>query len=236
VKQKPVHPALEPYLEGKVILIDKPLHWTSFDAVKKVRILTGIMKVGHAGTLDPLATGLLIICTGKFTKKINEYMGMEKEYTGSITIGATTPTYDLESEPVNHQSTDHITEEQLHDATAQFTGSIMQVPPLFSAIKKDGKPLYLLARKGEDYVPEPRPVTISTFEITRIALPQVYFRVVCSTGTYIRSLANDYGKALGTGAHLSSLCRTRIGNFTLEAAQSLEGFENEIKALKTMTV
>ncbi len=232
MKQKPVHPALEPYLEGKVLLIDKPLHWTSFDAVKKIRILTGISKIGHAGTLDPLATGLLIICTGKFTKKINEYMGMEKEYTGSFTLGASTPTYDLESEPQHPCDISGITEEQLHTATAAFTGDILQVPPAHSAIKKDGKPVYLAARKGQEVALEPRPIRISSFEISSVALPKVYFRVVCSTGTYIRSLANDYGKALGVGAYLSGLCRTRIGHFKLEEAQTLAQFEEEITRLK----
>lgn len=232
MKQKPIHPALEPYLEGKVLLIHKPLHWTSFDAVKKIRILTRISKIGHAGTLDPLATGLLIICTGKFTKKINEYMGMEKEYTGSFTLGASTPTYDLESEPQNQCDVSGITDAQLHAATAAFTGDILQVPPAHSAIKKEGKPVYLAARKGQEVALEPRPVRISTFEITGIHMPVVYFRVVCSTGTYIRSLANDYGKALGVGAYLSSLCRTRIGPFRLEDAQTLEQFEQEIEQLK----
>lgn len=232
MKQKPVHTSMEPFLEGKVLLIDKPLHWTSFDAVKKVRILTGISKVGHAGTLDPLATGLLIICTGKFTKKINEYMGMEKEYTGSFTLGAITATYDLESEETHHKDISHLTAEMIRQATIPFTGRILQVPPIHSAIKKEGKPVYLAARKGEDIVLEPRPVTIFEFEITSIELPKVEFRVVCSTGTYIRSLANDFGKELGVGAYLSKLCRTRIGNFPLTEAQSLQQFEAEIKILK----
>ncbi|WP_153800705.1 tRNA pseudouridine(55) synthase TruB [Foetidibacter luteolus] len=232
MKQKPIHPALQPYLDGKVILIDKPLHWTSFDAVKKIRILTRISKIGHAGTLDPLATGLLIICTGKFTKKINEYMGMEKEYTGTFTLGAVTPTYDLESVPENIKDTSHITAELLKETTKQFTGVIQQVPPMHSAIKKDGKPVYLMARKGIEVQLEPRPVTIKEFEITKLNMPLVEFRVVCSTGTYIRSLANDFGKALGVGAYLSKLCRTRIGMFGLPEAQSLEDFEKEITALK----
>jgi len=232
MKQKPVHPAMQPYLEGKVLLIDKPLHWTSFDAVKKVRILTGVSKVGHAGTLDPLATGLLIICTGKYTKKINEYMGMEKEYTGSFTLGAVTASYDLESEATNHADISHLTNEMIHAATIPFTGNILQVPPKHSAIKKDGKPVYLAARKGEDVVLEPRPVTISTFEITAIHLPVIEFRVVCSTGTYIRSLAHDFGKQLGVGAYLSSLRRTRIGEFLAADASSLTDFETTIKALK----
>lgn len=232
MKQKPIHPALPSYLEGKVLLINKPLHWTSFDAVKKIRILTKISKIGHAGTLDPLAAGLLIICTGKFTKKINEYMGMEKEYTGSITLGATTQTYDLESEPENVVNIAHVTDEEVHAATKNFTGEILQIPPAHSAIKKEGKPVYLAARKGEEVKLEPRPVTIKLFEITNIELPKVYFKVVCSTGTYIRSLANDYGKTLNVGGYLSSLCRTRIGEFKLEDAQTLGEFEAEIAAVK----
>jgi len=232
MKQRPVHEALQSFLEGKVILINKPLRWTSFDAVKKVRILTGVSKVGHAGTLDPLATGLLIVCTGKFTKKITEYMGMEKEYTGSITLGAGTPTFDLESAPGNFKSVENITEENLFAAASTFTGNIMQVPPIHSAIKKDGKKLYELARKGKEVVAEPRPVTISVFELTKIEMPVVYFRVVCSTGTYIRSLANDFGAALGCGGYLSSLCRTKIGNFSVEDAYTPQSFEAYIQQLK----
>jgi tRNA pseudouridine55 synthase len=231
MKQKPVHPAMEPYLEGKVLLLDKPLEWTSFDVVRKIRNLTRIMKVGHAGTLDPLATGLLIVCTGKFTKKINEYMGMEKEYTGTFTLGATTPTYDLESEPQDHKDIDHLTAENIHAATAAFTGEIMQVPPIHSAIKQDGKPVYLAARKGIDVKMEPRPVTIHSFTIEKIELPVVHFRVVCSTGTYIRSLANDFGAALGVGGYMSSLRRTRIGSFHVDDAKQLEAFEEEIRQL-----
>ena len=218
--------------EGKVILMDKPLEWTSFDVVRKIRNLTRTKKVGHAGTLDPLATGLLIVCTGKFTKKINEYMAQEKEYTGTITLGATTPTYDLESEPVAFSSCDKLSESEIRDATKAFTGAILQVPPIHSAIKKEGKRVYELARKGIDVQLEPRPVTISVFEITRIALPEVDFRVVCSTGTYIRSLAHDFGAALGCGGYLSKLCRTRIGAFLLEDAYSMESFEKEVKAIR----
>lgn len=215
--------------EGKVLLIDKPLEWTSFDVVRKIRSTLRIKKVGHAGTLDPLATGLLIVCTGKFTKKINEYMAQEKEYTGSFTLGATTPTYDLESEPGNFADYSAVTAAQLQQATLPFTGSIQQIPPAHSAIKKDGKRVYELARKGIDVVLDPRTVHIHTFEITHIALPVVNFRVVCSTGTYIRSLANDYGKALGCGAYLSSLRRTRIGDFTVNDAMSVEQFVESIK-------
>ncbi|MBL7743268.1 MAG: tRNA pseudouridine(55) synthase TruB [Chitinophagaceae bacterium] len=214
--------------EGKVLLINKPLRWTSFDAVQKIRNLIKIKKVGHAGTLDPLATGLLIICTGKFTKKINEYMAKEKEYTGTFTLGAVTPTYDLESEPGNFRSTAGITEEAIKNAIEQFTGEIMQVPPAHSAIKIDGKRVYELARQGKEVKIEPRKVTITEFEITNIEMPVVHFRVVCSTGTYIRSLANDFGAALGCGAYLSNLCRTRIGEFKLEDAMSLEEFAGKV--------
>lgn len=212
------------YLDGQVLLIDKPLEWTSFDAVNKLRyairknLNIKKIKVGHAGTLDPLATGLLIICTGKFTKKINEYMGQEKEYTGIIRLGGTTPSYDLESEIDKVYPTEHITEEAIRHATAQFTGDIEQVPPLFSAIKKDGERAYELARKGEDVKLKSRVVNIREFEITHIESNDVHFRVSCSKGTYIRSLANDFGKALGSGAHLAKLRRTRIGEFSVEDA------------------
>ncbi len=222
----------EDYLNGKVLLIDKPLTWTSFDAVKKVRILTGVSKVGHAGTLDPLATGLLIICTGKFTKKINEYMAAEKEYTGTFTLGATTPTYDLESVPVPKADYSDVSSEMIMGATQQFTGTIMQTPPAHSAIKKSGTPAYILARKGKEVKMDPRPITISSFEITAIQLPVVQFKVICSTGTYIRSLANDFGEALGCGAYLSSLRRTRIGTFNVDDALTIEKFTEQIQVLK----
>ena len=231
MKQRPLPAAMLPYLEGKVLLIDKPLQWTSFDIVRKVRNLTRITKVGHAGTLDPLATGLLIVCTGKFTKKISEYMGMEKEYTGTFTLGATTPTYDLESAPENIKDISGLTEEVIRAACKQFTGEILQVPPQHSAIKKEGKPVYLSARKGIEVILEPRPVTIYSFEIEKIALPIVSFKVTCSTGTYIRSLANDFGAALGVGAYMSSLRRTRIGLFQATDAMQMEDFANEVQKL-----
>ncbi len=218
--------------EGKVLLFDKPLQWTSFDLVRKVRNLIRIKKVGHAGTLDPLATGLLIVCTGKFTKKINEYMGMEKEYVGTFTLGSTTPSYDLETEPTDFKDTAHLTEEVIIEATKQFTGDIMQMPPQHSAIKKDGKPLYLSARQGIEVKVDARPVSIKEFVITKIEMPVVHFKVVCSTGTYIRSLANDFGAALGVGGYMSSLCRTRIGIFKNEDALTIEQFEQEVRALK----
>lgn len=220
------------FTEGQVLLIDKPLEWTSFDVVAKVRNTIKIKKVGHAGTLDPLATGLLILCTGKFTKKINEYQAREKEYTGTFTIASTTPTYDLESQPENFKDYSFVTKELIEETTHQFIGDIMQVPPTHSAIKRDGKPVYILARKGIDVVLDPRPVTIKEFEITSVDLPVIGFRVVCSTGTYIRSLAHDFGKTLGCGAHLSKLCRTRIGEFTLNEARSLEQTLEWIKEVK----
>lgn len=217
------------YTEGQVLLINKPLRWTSFDAVRKIRYLTKTKKVGHAGTLDPLATGLLIVCTGKFTKKINEYMAQEKEYTGTITLGATTPTYDLESEPQDFKPFENITAEQLEETAQTFTGLIQQVPPIHSAIKKEGKRVYELARRGVEVKLEPRPVTISVFEIVKTELPVIHFRVVCSTGTYIRSLANDFGEKLGCGGYLSSLCRTRIGDFLLQDALTIEELEKKIR-------
>ena len=215
--------------QGQVLLINKPLYWTSFDAVRKIRNLVGIKKVGHAGTLDPLATGLLIICTGKFTKKINEYMAQEKEYTGTFTIGAVTPTYDLESKPENFKSIENISEKKIQDAIKKFVGDIKQVPPAHSAIRVQGKRVYELARKGKEVNLEPREVFIKEFEVSEFNLPKVHFRVVCSTGTYIRSLANDFGKQLDCGAYLSSLCRTRIGEFKLEDALSIEEFENSLQ-------
>lgn len=226
----PIDPAIQlPYAEGKVILLDKPLHWTSFDVIRKLRSILQIKKIGHAGTLDPLATGLLIVCTGKFTKKINEYMAQEKEYTGSFTLGAVTPTYDLESQPEQQKDFSFVTEQLLKQTTHQFIGEIEQLPPVYSAIKKDGVALYELARRGVDVKLEPRKVTITSFEITGIQLPVVEFKVVCSTGTYIRSLANDFGEKLGCGAYLSSLCRTRIGEFTLDGSVTMEDFEKLIR-------
>ena len=231
LKQKPIPAALTPFLEGKVLLLDKPIGWTSFNMVQKVRHLTKVTKVGHAGTLDPLATGLLIICTGKFTKQINTYMGMTKEYTGTLVIGATTPTYDLESEPENFQPIDHITEEQIKAATKQFVGAILQMPPQHSAIKKDGKRLYESARQGIEVKVDPRPITIESFEITHIDLPKIDFKVVCSTGTYIRSLVKDFGDALGVGAYMSALRRTKIGAFHVEDAMQWENLQKDIEQL-----
>ena len=231
LKQKPIPAALTPFLEGKVLLLDKPIGWTSFNMVQKVRYLTRVTKVGHAGTLDPLATGLLIICTGKYTKQINTYMGMTKEYTGTLVIGATTPTYDLESEPENFKNIDHISAEQIQLATLQFVGPILQMPPQHSAIKKDGKRLYESARQGIEVKVDPRPITIESFEITSIDLPTINFKVVCSTGTYIRSLVKDFGDALGVGAYMSALRRTRIGDFKIEEAIQWEDLQKEIECL-----
>lgn len=211
------------------MLIDKPLKWTSFDVVRKLRALLKIRKIGHAGTLDPLATGLLILCTGKWTKRINDYMAQEKEYTGTFTLGATTASYDLETQPVPVKEVTGMDEASIRAAVQPFTGEIMQVPPAHSAIKKDGKRVYELARRGETVILEPRKITIHVFEITAIDLPVVSFRVVCSTGTYIRSLAHDFGASLGCGAYLSSLCRTRIGRFELKDAMSIPEAEEKIK-------
>ena len=231
MKQKPIPDALMPYLEGKVLLLDKPIGWTSFDLVKKLRNLTRVIKVGHAGTLDPLATGLMIVCTGKFTKSIDGYMGMQKEYMGSMVLGATTPTYDLESEPENFKSTEALTTEAIQKATMPFIGEIFQMPPQHSAIKKDGRRLYESARLGIEVKVDPRKVTIESFEITKIDLPQVEFKVVCSTGTYIRSLVKDFGEALQVGAYMSALRRTRIGEFKIEDTRLWQDIEAEVHAL-----
>jgi tRNA pseudouridine55 synthase len=214
--------------EGQVLLINKPYDWTSFDVVRKIRSLLKIKKIGHAGTLDPLATGLLILCTGKYTKKINEYMAREKEYTGTIVIGATTPTYDLESIPQNFKDCSHITSEDVANAASFFTGDILQVPPIYSAIKKDGKRAYELARRGHEIELEARPVRVSEFSTTLVH-PEIHFKIVCSTGTYIRSMANDLGQKLGCGGYLSALCRTRIGEFQLKDAWTMDETEQKIK-------
>lgn len=218
--------------EGRLLLIDKPLDWTSFDIVRKIRNIVKIKKVGHAGTLDPLATGLLIVCTGKFTKKITDYMAQEKEYTGSITLGAVTPTYDLESEPGDFKPINTIGEEQIQETAKKFTGEILQTPPIHSAIKQKGKPVYLMARKGVDVVLEPRKITIKEFEITAVEMPVISFRVVCTTGTYIRSLANDFGAALSCGGYLSGLRRTRIGSFKVEDAIGIDEFTRSFSQKK----
>lgn len=233
---------------GEVLLIHKPLTWTSFQVVNKMKWLIqngerraesgeknsqlptphSRLKIGHAGTLDPLATGLLIVCTGKQTKNIESYQAQEKEYTGTFYIGATTACFDLEKEIDATYPTEHITDELIRATTKQFTGTIQQTPPLYSAIKIDGKRAYDIARAGETAEIKPKEITISVFEITRIALPEVDFRVVCSKGTYIRSLARDFGLALNSGAHLTALCRTRIGEYKLSDAMSIEEFEKSL--------
>ncbi len=224
----------EDFQNGQVLLIDKPLQWTSFQAVNKLKWLLksnlGLkkIKIGHAGTLDPLATGLLIVCTGKFTKRISEIQGQEKEYTGTFTIGATTPSHDLETEIDQVYSTSHLNDDILQETTLQFIGEISQQPPIYSAIKKDGKRLYEHARAGTSVEIEFRKTTIYEFELTRIDLPEVDFRVVCSKGTYIRSLAYDFGKALNSGAHLSALRRTRIGDYDVKSAIEVENFEQTL--------
>ncbi|MEQ5790245.1 tRNA pseudouridine(55) synthase TruB [Muricauda sp. NFXS6] len=225
----------EDFLNGQILLIDKPLEWTSFQAVNAlkwaIRKKFGLkkIKIGHAGTLDPLATGLLIICTGKFTKKIPELQGQVKEYTGTFTLGATTPSYDLETEVNETFTTDHITDASIKEATQQFLGEIDQVPPIFSALKKDGKRLYELAREGKQVEIKSRKIEILEFEITKISLPEVAFRVVCSKGTYIRSLAHDFGKALDSGAYLSELRRTKIGDFNVNNATSPNVFKENLE-------
>ncbi len=226
---------VEDFKDGQVLLIDKPLEWTSFQVVNKLRwhikkhFNLKKIKVGHAGTLDPLATGLLIICTGKQTKSIETYQGQIKEYTGTFTIGSTTPSYDLETEINETYPVEHITSELIHETTSKFIGKIQQKPPIFSAIKKDGKRLYELARAGKTTEIKSREIEIKEFEITNIEFPKAEFRVVCSKGTYIRSLAHDFGIALNSGAHLSSLRRTKIGDFSVDKAQSIDEFISLLK-------
>ncbi|AWH73664.1 tRNA pseudouridine(55) synthase TruB [Dokdonia sp. Dokd-P16] len=227
------------FRDGQVLIFDKPLEWTSFQLVNKVRWLIRKnrnikkIKVGHAGTLDPLATGLMIICTGKFTKRLHEFVGQEKEYTGTIVLGGTTPSYDLETEVDQTFSTEHITDEDIYAFAKAYQGNIMQRPPVFSALKKEGKRLYEFARAGEEVDIPKREINISSFEITRIAMPEVDFKVRCSKGTYIRSLAFDFGEGLKSGAHLSALRRTKIGDYNVDDAQSLDGFIAEITAGST---
>lgn len=211
--------------EGRVLLVNKPLQWTSFDVVNKLRYKLKMKKIGHAGTLDPLATGLLIICTGKFTKRIEEFQAQEKEYTGEFVIGQTTPSHDLETEVSQAVDCSQLRDEQIYAAAKKLTGTLQQIPPLHSAIKVDGKRAYKFARKGKEIELKPREVTVSVFEITKIQIPVIGFRIVCSKGTYIRSLARDFGNDLRVGAYLSSLCRTRIGDFKLADAKTLEEIE-----------
>ncbi len=226
-----MEPTINIFEQGQMLLIDKPMDWTSFDVVRKLRGQVKTKKIGHAGTLDPLATGLLILCTGKYTKRINEYMAQEKEYTGTVTFGASTPTYDLESEPQPQKDPSFVTHELLAETIMrQFTGEIWQVPPAHSAIKVGGQRVYELARKGKEVKLEPRRVVIKAFEITSWQLPVLGFRVVCTTGTYIRSLANDLGAVLGCGGYLSSLRRTRIGEYRVDDALTMETAREYIQA------
>ncbi len=218
----------EPY--GEVFLIDKPLEWTSFDVVKKVRNTLKIKKVGHAGTLDPLATGLLIVCAGKMTKQIEKFMGQEKEYTGTFELGSTTESYDLEKPVIHQAETDHLSLSEVKNAMEKFTGEIQQIPPMHSAIKVDGKRVYEAARKGKVVQIDPRPVVIKEFELVKFKNPTIHFRVVCFKGTYIRSLARDLGEELKVGAYMSSLIRTRIGDYKLEDALALPELIENIKA------
>ena len=225
---------VQDYLDGQLLLIDKPLEWTSFQVVNKLRwhirqaFNLKKIKVGHAGTLDPLATGLLIICTGKMTKQIDTFQGQIKTYTGTFILGSTTPSYDLETAIDQEFPTAHITPELIHETTKKFIGKIDQFPPVFSALKKEGKRLYEFARAGEAVKIDSRKVTINAFEITNIEGLTVDFSVTCSKGTYIRSLAYDFGKALGSGAHLSALRRTKIGDFSVEKAISIDEFISEL--------
>ncbi len=216
------------FVGGAMLLVNKPQNWTSFDVVNKIRyhlkkaLSIKKIKVGHAGTLDPMATGLLLICTGKATKNLADFQNLSKEYTGTMTLGATTPSYDAETEIDQQYPIQHITIEQIEQARQQFVGPLEQIPPMFSAIKVDGQPLYKKARKGETIAIAPRPVHIYELEWTRIALPEIDFRVACSKGTYIRSLAHDFGRALDSGAYLSALCRTRVGDYRIEDAWELD--------------
>lgn len=229
------------FVEGDVLLVNKPLEWTSFDAINKIKCLIkhhlGLKKtkVGHAGTLDPLATGLLIVCVGKFTKKIDDYQAQEKEYTGTFVLGKTTPSSDLETKIDAEYPTEHINEELINSMIPKFIGEIDQTPPLFSAKKIHGERAYELARRGENIELPSRKIEITRFEITRIELPEIDFKVVCSKGTYIRALARDFGKALQSGAYLKALCRTRIGEFKLEDAYSLDDIEQIVLNQKDKT-
>jgi tRNA pseudouridine55 synthase len=227
---------VQDFLDGQILLINKPLGWTSFDVVKKIKNLIRTkyslkkLKVGHAGTLDPLASGLLIVCTGKFTKRISELQGQAKIYTGDITLGGTTPSYDLETEIDTKFETNHITENLIKETTAQFIGEIEQKPPIFSALKRGGERLYEKARRGESFEIEARKVSVHSFYIKIIEMPKVSFEIKCSKGTYIRSIAYDFGTALNTGAHLSKLCRTAIGNYQLADALDVSDFEKQLNS------
>ena len=227
---------VQDFLDGQILLINKPLGWTSFDVVKKIKNLIRTkyslkkLKVGHAGTLDPLAIGLLIVCTGKFTKRISELQGQAKVYTGDITLGETTPSYDLETEIDTKFETNHITENLIKETTTQFIGEIEQKPPIFSALKRGGERLYEKARRGESFEIQARKVSVHSFDIKTIEMPKVSFEIKCSKGTYIRSIAYDFGTALNSGAHLSKLCRTAIGDYKLGDALDVSDFEKQLNS------
>jgi tRNA pseudouridine55 synthase len=214
--------------KGEEILIDKPFGWSSFKVVYEIRNSIGWLKIGHAGTLDPFATGLLILCTGKKTKSISEFQDLEKTYSGTITLGKATPSMDLETEIIYEKPFSHITEDQIYLLKEEFTGKIMQIPPMYSAIKQNGKNLYKLARKGKTVERQPRQINISGFNITKIQLPVVHFEIICSKGTYLRVIANDFGEKLGCGGVLSSLRRSKIGDFSVENALSVEEFKERL--------
>lgn len=224
----------EDFESGVVLLINKEINWTSFDVVKKIKNLLKEkfsfkkIKVGHAGTLDPLATGLLVVCTGKSTKMISEIQNQKKEYTGELTMGATTPSYDLETEIDNRYDISNISESDIFSKTKLFIGEVFQKPPIFSAIKVKGERLYEKARRGEKINIKKRKITIYNFKLTKILLPKIHFIIECSKGTYIRSIAHDFGKSLNNGAYLSKLVRTKIGEFDLKDAKSIIEFENEL--------
>jgi tRNA pseudouridine55 synthase len=217
------------FQQGEVLLIDKPREWTSFDVVNKLRYQIKIKKIGHAGTLDPLATGLLILCTGRMTKQIDTFQAQEKEYEGTLVLGKTTPSIDLETDFDSESATDHLTPAILEESKKAFTGSIQQIPPMYSAVKVDGQPVYKKARKGKEVVLQPRQVEVSVFEIDTHHLPEVHFRIVCSKGTYIRSLVRDFGEKLGVGAYLADLRRTRIGDFHVKDAYGINEFVNLLR-------
>jgi tRNA pseudouridine55 synthase len=217
------------FAEGEIILINKSINWTSFDVVRRIRGAIKFRKIGHAGTLDPLATGLLILATGKKTKLISTFQNTNKEYTGIITLGGTTPCFDLEIPVDTFYATEHITDEMIYASAKTFLGEQTQYPPIFSAVKQNGKPLYILARKNEEVELKKRHITIHEFEITKIEMPDVHFRVVCTSGTYIRSLANDFGKSLQSGSHLSKLCRTKSGDFDLTNVLTVNDWIDEYK-------
>ncbi len=214
--------------EGTLLLVDKPYKWTSFDVVRKIRNKLKIKKVGHAGTLDPLATGLLIVCTGKMTKKINEFQDMEKEYEGELVLGKTTPSYDLETMVNQEFEIKHITEKDIYNAATNLTGQLMQVPPVFSAVKVDGERVYKKARRGEEVELKAKEIFVKEFEITSINLPSISFRITCSKGTYIRSLVRDFGESLQSGAYMSVLRRTKIGGFEVKNALTMEQWVTKV--------